>query len=136
MHLDDLKILRRALDLSHMTGHFHAPHDCAGKEALPDSARPPMPALGAVGGVATAKCMPADYTFETTTFGDADSIYIIAGSKQSRPENVSRLHLFREVAELPNAFDRRAAEFLNVPEQRFGHALLFLIVKTELNGIV
>jgi hypothetical protein len=80
--------------------------------------------------------MPANDAFEAATFGQADGIHIIARREQIGAENISRFHFFGEVPEFFDAFDRNAAELLDVPKQWLGHAVFFLIVKTELNRII
>src|SRR5262249_54935218 len=134
--LDDLQVLRGAAHLAQVAGHPHATHDGAGKEALSDRARAAMPPFGAVRRVAAAKRVTANHAFEPAAFGDTNGIYIIPGSKQSRAEHVARLDLFRKIAEFANAFDRRAAELFDMAQQGFRHPLLFLVVESELDGVV
>jgi hypothetical protein len=74
--------------------------------------------------------------FKAAALGDADGIHKIAGREQRRANDVARLHFLREIAEFPDAFDCRAIVFLDVPEQRLRHALFFLVVESELNGVV
>ena len=76
------------------------------------------------------------YAFKTTAFGKADGIHIVARREQSRADHVPGFHLFGEVAEFLDAFDGRAVEFLDVAQQRLGEALLFLVVKPKLDGVV
>jgi len=78
----------------------------------------------------------ADDTFETAAFGDPDGVDIVAGSEDRRAEDVARLHFFGEVAEFPDALYRDTILFFDMAEQRFGDAMLLLIVETELNGII
>src|SRR5439155_18918308 len=82
------------------------------------------------------KSMPLDHTFEAATFGYADRIHVVPRSEKRGANHISGFDLFREIAELPDAFHGRAIEFLDVTQQRFGDALLFLVVEAELHGIV
>src|SRR6266481_5545789 len=77
-----------------------------------------------------------DHAFKPAAFGDADRINIIAGRKKRGPNDLAGLHFLAEIAEFTNAFYGHAVEFLDMTEQSFGEALLFLIVKAELNGII
>jgi hypothetical protein len=80
--------------------------------------------------------MPTDDTFEAATFGYANRVNIVARSEQGRAQNVTGFDFFAEISELADAFNGRSTEFLNVAEQGFGDALLFLIIETKLNGVV
>src|ERR1041385_126924 len=135
-HLDDLEVLRRAPDVPHVTGHFHPAHDRAGEQALADRAAAAMPAFRAVGAVTAGKMVALDDALEPLALRHADGINEIADGKNIRTDNVARLHVEGEVAELADALDRRAVEFLDVTEDGFGEALFLLIVETELHGLV
>ena len=95
-----------------------------------------MPALRAVGAIAPAESVPADDALEAAALGEADGIHVIAGRKQRRADHVAGLHFLREVAELPDALDGHAVEFLDVAQQRLGDSLFLLLAKAKLHGIV
>src|SRR6516164_2464505 len=64
-HLNDLKVLRCATNLAHVTGHFHSAHDRAWEQTLANCTRAAMPALRAVSRVAAAERVTPDDAFET-----------------------------------------------------------------------
>src|SRR5690242_16005911 len=80
--------------------------------------------------------MPTDNTFKAATFRDANGVHVIARREESRADDIAGLHFFREVTEFLDAFHRNPAELFDVTEQWRGEALLFLVVETELDGIV
>src|SRR5436190_1143162 len=119
-----------------MAGHPHAPHDRAGEQALTDRARAAMPAFGAVCAITTGEPMTFHDALEPAALRNPDRVDVISRSKQSRAKHVARLHFFAELAKLLNPFHGGAILFLDVAEQRLGHALLLLIVEPKLNGVV
>src|SRR6185369_4564811 len=135
-HLDDFQVLRRALHLAHVTGHAQSALHRTGKQALADGAAAAMPAFGTVRGVTTLETMAFDNAFETAALHDADGIDEIAGSEQRRADDVAGFDFLREIAEFLDAFDRGAVLLLDVAEERFGDARFFLVVETELDGVV
>ncbi len=74
--------------------------------------------------------------FKAAAFGGADGIHEIARRKQRGPHNVAGLDVLREIAEFLDAFDGGAVVFLDVAGQRLGQALLLLVVKAELDGVI
>ena len=58
------------------------------------------------------------------------------GRKQRRADHVAGLDFLGEIAEFADAFYRHAVVFLDVAEQRLGQALLLLVIKAELDGVV
>ena len=135
-HLDDFEILDGALDLAHVAGHPHAASDGAGEQTLADGAGAAVPAFGAVGRIAPAKRVPADHAFKPAALGHADGVHVIAGGKEIGAQNIAGFDFLAEIAEFADAFDGDPVEFLDVTEQGFGHAVFFLVVKPELNGVV
>ena len=122
--------------LAHVAGHFHAPHDGAGKQALADGPRPPPPAFGPVRGVAAAEIVPLHHPFKSAPFGDADRIHKIALRKNGGPDNIAGFDRQGKIAELAHPLGGQGAVFFEMAQQRLGHALLFLVVKTKLDGVV
>ena len=90
-HLDDLKILRRARVLTHVTGHPHSAHDRAGEKSLTDRAAAAMPAFRAVRRIATGETMAFHNAFKAAAFGDADRVNEIAGRKQASGRRCRRV---------------------------------------------
>src|SRR5881396_287821 len=95
-----------------------------------------MPPFGAVRRVAAAEMMPLDHPFKAAPLRHANGIHVIAGRKKVRTHHVPGLHLFTEVTELADAFDRHAAEFLDVAKQWFRQPMLFLLAETKLDRFV
>src|SRR5690242_9210506 len=122
--------------LPHVTGHPHAAHDRAGKQALTNGAGTALPALRTVRLVTTAEAMTFHHTFKAAPFGRADGVNIVAGGKQIRANGFTGFDFLGEVAEFADALHGLAAVFLDVSEQRLGQALFLLVVETELDGIV
>ena len=81
--------VRRALHLAHMSGHLHAPHNCAGEQSLSNRARTAMPALGTMSHITPAKAVTFHDAFKSTTLGDANRIHIIADREDIGPHNVA-----------------------------------------------
>jgi hypothetical protein len=136
MYLNDFEVLGGAGDLAHVTGHFHAAHDGTGEQALADGAGATMQAFGAVGGITTGEPVTFDDTFKAATFGGADGIHEIADGKQIRAEDIAGFDFFGEVAEFLDAFDGEGVVLFDVTEQGFAEALFFLVVETELDGVI
>ena len=80
--------------------------------------------------------MTADHTLKTSSFGDAECVDVIAGSKKCRAEDIPGLHFLGKIAELTNSLHCLAIMLLDVAEQRLGQAVLLLIVEAKLNGVV
>ena len=88
MNLNDFEVLRRALHLAHVTGHFHAAHNCAGKQALANGAGATMPAFGAVRRITAAESVPGHDTFKATALRHTDRINEIA-NREKAPFTIS-----------------------------------------------
>src|SRR5204862_305967 len=87
-------------------------------------------------GIAAGELMPLDDTFEALAFRGADGIDEIARREQRGPDDIAGFHFLREVPKFLDAFDRDAAELLDMTEQRFGEALFLLVVEAQLDGVV
>src|SRR5690606_3852676 len=135
-NLNDFQILCRHTNLSHVTRHAHTAHDSSGEQTLPDRAGPTTPSFRTVSCVTTAKIMALHDTFETTSLRDSDCIDEIASSENVRANRIAGLNGQTEIAEFFDAFNGCSVVLLDVAEQRLCHALLFLVVKTELDSIV
>ena len=75
-------------------------------------------------------------TFKTAAFGGTDGVNEITGSKERGSDDITGFHFLGEVAKFPDAFDGDAALLLDVTEQALGKAVLFLVIKAELHGVV
>src|SRR5882672_6056825 len=95
-----------------------------------------MPAFGAVRRVTAGEMMTLDDALKAPAFGDANGIDIISGRKKGRADLLAGLHFFGEITKFLDTLDGNAVEFFDMAEQRLGEAVLFLIVKPELNGVV
>src|SRR5262249_44005498 len=135
-NLDDLQILRGSPNLSHVTRHSHSAHDCAGEQPLTNRARTAMPSLSSVSGISTAEAVTSYHTLEASPFSNSNGVDIISRRKKGSPDDVTRFDFLRKVAEFLDTFDGDAVEFLDMAEQRFGKALLLLVVQTQLHSVV
>src|ERR1044071_4591178 len=75
-------------------------------------------------------------TFKSTTLGNTNSIDVIAGSKQIGADLLAGFHFLGEISKFADSFDGDAVEFFDMTEQRFCEAMLLLIIKPELNGVI
>ena len=80
--------------------------------------------------------VPLDDAFETAAFGQTNCIDIITSSEERCAHCFSGLNFLGEIAKFFDSLHRGAIEFLNVSQQRLGNAMLFLVVKTQLHGII
>src|SRR5437016_11863492 len=80
--------------------------------------------------------VPLYDAFEPAAFGQTDGVHIIPGREQRRTNQFSRLNLFGKLTELLDTLNGHPVKFLDVPQQGLGDALLFLIVKTQLDGVI
>ena len=119
-----------------MPGHFHAAHDGAGEKALADCARTAAPAFCAVRGITPTEVVALHNTFKPTAFCDADGIDKIALGENGGSDDIARLDWEGEIAEFADALGGGCAEFFEMSHQRLGHAMLLLIVKAQLDGVV
>ena len=96
----------------------------------------PAPAFGAVRGVAAAEIVALHHAFKAAAFGHADGVHKIALGKNGGADDVARFDREGEIAEFADALGGQGAVFLEMAEQGLGHALLFLVVEAELDGVV
>ena len=95
-----------------------------------------MPAFRAVRRIATGKTMALHHAFKTAALRHANGVHEITGSEQRDPDDIAGFHIFGEITKFLDAFDRRTVLFFDMTEKRFGNALVFLVVETELHGVV
>ena len=74
--------------------------------------------------------------FKTASLCDPNGVHVIPRGEQRRTDNVTGFDFLGKLAEFADPFDGGAVEFLDMAEQRLGHALILLVIEPELDRVV
>ena len=95
-----------------------------------------MPAFRTVSGITAGEMMALDDALKAAALGDANGIDIIPRRKKRSADLLAGFDFFGEITKFLDPFDGDAIEFFDMAEQWLGEAVLFLIIKPELNRVV